>query len=524
MSDIDKTAINVVSSERHPAAPGKSLSHAGVREISDSDSYERGLPDDGPQYVVYDADTRKHRRENKKISDYLAICCAGFALISDGYQNNVMTMLNKVFAIEYKKTYTASMSTQVSNALLVGAVLGQVTTGLACDYLGRKFAILTATLLIIIGTVLCSGAHGAHGSELGLFWFLTVARGITGFGVGSEYPASSTAASESANETTERRGGVFVLVTNLPLSFGGPLALIIFLIVNKITGVNHHETLWRVMFGIGAVWPISVFYFRWRMATSELYKKSAITKQRVPYWLVLKFYWVRLLGTCGCWFLYDFVTFPNGIFSATIISSVIKDTNDLETIAEWNLLLGSIALPGVIVGAWLCDRIGRKYTLMVGFSGYIVFGLIIGCAYDKILKIVPLFIIFYGLMLSFGNLGPGDMMGLTSSESYATPIRGTCYGFSAAIGKVGAVVGTKVFTPIQIHLGKKWTFIIAAIVGLMGVLLAFFCIPHLDDDDLMMEDIRFQNYLIENGWKGSFGTREDDSTESHDEERDIKHI
>lgn len=48
-------------------------------------------------------------------------------------------------------------------------------------------------------------------------------------------------------------------------------------------------------------------------------------------------------------------------------------------------------------------------------------------------------------MNSFGNLGPGDMLGLLSSESYATPVRGTCYGISAAIGKAGAAVGTQAF-------------------------------------------------------------------------------
>lgn len=93
--------------------------------------------------------------------------------------------------------------------------------------------------------------------------------------------------------------------------------------------------------------------------------------------------------------------------------------------------------------------------MMLGFSGYLVFGLIIGLSYEKITKITPLFVIFYGLMQSFGNLGPGDMLGLVSAESYATPVRGTCYGLSAAIGKAGAAVGTQTFTPVQQHLGKK---------------------------------------------------------------------
>jgi hypothetical protein len=92
-------------------------------------------------------------------------------------------------------------------------------------------------------------------------------------------------------------------------------------------------------------------------------------------------------------FLYDFVTFPNGVFSGTIISSVVHNANIKQT-AEWQLLLSTIALPGVFIGAWvLCERIGRRNTMIVGFSGYLVFGLIIGLAYEKITKIIPLFVI-----------------------------------------------------------------------------------------------------------------------------------
>ena len=201
------------------------------------------------------------------------------------------------------------------------------------------------------------------------------------------------------------------------------------------------------------------------MLNSKLYRRGAI-KKKVPYLLVIKYYWWRLIGTCGAWFLYDFVTFPNGVFSGTIISSVVNSKDTVRSTAEWQLLLGAISLPGVLIGAWLCNRIGRKQTMMLGFSGYLVFGLIIGCSYDKITKIVPLFVVFYGLMQSSGNLGPGDMLGLLSSECYATAVRGTCYGISAALGKTGAAVGTEAFTPIQNHLGKRWTFIIAAICGM----------------------------------------------------------
>lgn len=336
---------------------------------------------------------------------------------------------------------------------------------------------------------------------------MTVARGIVGFGTGGEYPASSTSASEAANEhTLKQRGPIFILVTNLPLSFGGPLAVIVFLIVLSAAGTNHLSTVWRVCFGIGVLLPLSVFYFRLKMLNSKLYRRGAI-KRRVPYMIVLRYYWKTLIGTCGAWFLYDFVTFPNGVFSGLIISSVVDSSpsNVIRSTAEWQLLLGTLALPGVFIGAMLCNRLGRRQVMMLGFSGYIIFGLIIGCAYDRITKIIPLFVIFYGLMLSSGNLGPGDMLGLMSSESYATAVRGTCYGISAALGKTGAAVGTQVFTPIQNNLGKRWTFIIAAVCGLAGILVTWIFVPNLQGEDLAVEDEKFRAYLVAHGWVGEMG-------------------
>ncbi|KAI0975963.1 putative glycerophosphoinositol permease [Xylaria arbuscula] len=476
-----------------------------VQDLAISDS---SSPVEKQQDVVNPDDREAPSAEvsskKQRMSDLFTIFCAGFALISDGYQNNLMTATNVVLTHLYKE-YTSYYSTQVSNALLVGEILGQITIGLVCDYLGRKWAILITTALIVVGGIL--GTAASASTPVGLFWFLTVARGVTGFGTGGEYPASSVSASEAANEhTPKQRGPVFILVTNLPLSFGGPFVLSVFLIVLNAAGSSHLNTVWRVCFGIGVIWPLSVFYFRWKMLNSKLYRRGAI-KKRVPYKLIIRYYWKTLIGTCGAWFLYDFVTFPNGIFSGLIISSVVK-TKDIQTDIEWTLLLTSLQLPGVFIGAYLCNKIGRKYTMMLGFSGYLIFGLIVGLAYEKVTKIVPLFVVLYGLMQSSGNLGPGDMLGLLSSEAYATAVRGTCYGISAALGKTGGAVGTEVFTRIQDNLGKRWTFIISAIAGLSGILVTWFFIPNISGEDLQKGDEKFRAYLVANGWDGTMG--EDD--------------
>ena len=57
-------------------------------------------------------------------------------------------------------------------------------------------------------------------------------------------------------------------------------------------------------------------------------------------------------------FLFNFVTFLYSIFSGTIMLSVIHD-NDIKKTAEWQLLLNSVGLPGVFIGIFLCNPLGR---------------------------------------------------------------------------------------------------------------------------------------------------------------------
>lgn len=85
--------------------------------------------------------------------------------------------------------------------------------GFVTDRIGRKAAVFTTTGILILGSVLGTVAHAP--TPVGLFWFLTVARGITGFGSGGEYPAAQTVSVEGAdaNYALKRRGAVFILST-----------------------------------------------------------------------------------------------------------------------------------------------------------------------------------------------------------------------------------------------------------------------------------------------------------------------
>ena len=66
------------------------------------------------------------------------------------------------------------------------------------------------------------------------------------------------------------------------------------------------------------------------MTNPKLYRRNAI-RRSPPYLLIIRRYWKTLLGTAGTWFLYDFVTFPNGIFSSTIIASIVPGAGLVRT-------------------------------------------------------------------------------------------------------------------------------------------------------------------------------------------------
>lgn len=116
---------------------------------------------------------------------------------------------------------------------------------------------------------------------------------------------------------------------------------------------------------------------------------------------------------------------PNSIMSGVIIKSMVPGGN-VRTVALWQLYLALMPVPGVLVGAWLVNKIGRRWTGILGLlAGYVVCGFIIGGLYDRLAtESLPAFAVLYGLLQAFGHMGPGATIGLISCESFPTAARG----------------------------------------------------------------------------------------------------
>jgi MFS family permease len=122
-----------------------------------------------------------------------------------------------------------------------------------------------------------------------------------------------------------------------------------------------------------------------------------------------------MLGTSLAWFMYDFVTYPFGIFSSTIISQLNPNDSLIQNIG-YGTVVNCFYLPGCIVGGLLMDWIGRKQTMTLGFACWAVLGFILGGALGPIQSVFPLFVVLYGIFNAFGEMGPGVATFLCGAE------------------------------------------------------------------------------------------------------------
>lgn len=195
---------------------------------------------------------------------------------------------------------------------------------------------------------------------------------------------------------------------------------------------------------------------------------------------------------------------PNSIMSSVIINSLVPGKN-VRHVALWQLYLALMPIPGVLVGAWLVNKIGRRWTGIVGLmGGYVIIGFIIGGCYDRLTQedALPVFVVLYGLLQAFGHLGPGATIGLISCESFPTAARGMGYGIAAGFGKAGAAVGTQVFTPIRAAAGPASTFYVAGGVGIVTSAIYYF-LPEGNKTDLERADEEFEQLLETHGKEAS---------------------
>ncbi|KAL1985985.1 hypothetical protein VTN96DRAFT_7120 [Rasamsonia emersonii] len=438
------------------------------------------------------------------------VIACGAGLFSDGYLNGVIGPVNTLLDKIYPDTYAKSPASQnVSSIAFAGTVVGQLVFGVASDYWSRKWSLMASTIILIIFAALCAGAYGYHGSQYGLFAALTAYRFFLGIGIGGEYPAGSVAAAESTGELKSgHRNRWFIFFTDFVIDFGFVVSSLVPMILVLIFTENHLRAVWRIALGLGVLPPLSLLYLRFKLKEPEEFNRERMHKY--PYWLILKFYWKRLTIVSLIWFIYNFSSYSFSIYSSKWISIILGDDAPLWKSFAWSALTNVFYLPGSFAGAFMSDWIGPKACLAWGVFLQGVVGFIMSGCYQWLAtpQNVAAFVVVYGIFLSLGELGPGDNIGLLASKSSSTSVRGQYYGIAAAMGKVGAFVGTYVLplaqenAPNPIRAGQD-PFFISSSLCILSAVLTWLFMPYIGQDTITEEDARFRQYLEANGYDTS---------------------
>ncbi|KAK6197462.1 glycerophosphoinositol permease [Scheffersomyces amazonensis] len=434
---------------------------------------------------------------------------SGAGLFSDGYVNNSIGTVSFALGQIYGKTYTNSSAiSNVSAIAFVGTVVGQLSFGYISDRFARKGGMMAANVGLIIFTLLCAVATWGTSPE-GLFASIVVFRMLLGISIGAEYPTSSVIASEFANMLPAgHRNRYFCWFTNAMIDLGFVVSSFVPLVLLWIFSPRHMNVIWRLTLGLGVFPPLILFFLRMGMNNSASFDKLNMKKAKYPYLLIFKFYWFRLTVVALIWFIYDFSAYSFGLYSSYIIGAIIPD-NDIYKTWGWNVVFNLFYMPGAFLGALAADYIGPRLTLAIGVGLQGVIGFIMAGLYPHLKHNIAGFVVVYGIFTTLGEFGPGDNIGLLASKTSATPIRGQYYGIAAAVGKIGAFVGTYIF-PIIIKnasrggtdpdRGQQMPFYISSALCLFSAFLAIFCCPSVGQDSINKEDEEFVKYLAANGY------------------------
>ena len=194
-----------------------------------------------------------------------------------------------------------------------------------------------------------------------------------------------------------------------------------------------------------------------------------------------------------------------GTFNAIILGQIIPDA-PLWQQWGWSVVFNLFYMPGAFLGAFVGDYLGPRLTLAIGVGAQGIIGIAMSACLKSLKKHIAGFVVVFGIFSTFGEFGPGNNTGLLASKTCASSIRGQYYGIAAAIGKIGAFVGTWVFPAIQKHyaynddLSLQVPFYVSSALCLFSAFLTIFFVPPVGQDAINKEDRLFKEYLEENGF------------------------
>lgn len=304
----------------------------------------------------------------------------------------------------------------ISSVTLLCSALGGWLAGFASDRIGRVRTMQITILLFSIGSLLSAFAQSPTQ--------LTICRAILGLGFGGEAAVAAVTLSEVVVARYRGRAMGFYQA-----SYAVGWALAVFIQIAAFA-LFPAETAWRVMFAIGALPAILIFYIRSSVPEPAIAARAkAHEGERPAIWEI--FAPENLRGTI----LGSMLTIgAQGGFYAlmTWLPQFLRSSRNISIIGSAPYLFSLISgcFLGYVTGGWLADRLGRRPVFLI-FSTCAAF---LAYLYTH-LQVSNEIMLVLGFPLGFFASGYYSAVMPCLNELYPTRVRGSGVGFTYNAGR-----------------------------------------------------------------------------------------
>jgi MFS transporter, SP family, galactose:H+ symporter len=386
----------------------------------------------------------------------------------------------------------------VTTTVLIGAILGAVTSGRLSDYLGRKKMIIINAVIFLAGALGCALAGSTA--------VLILMRIVVGIAIGI---TSYVAPMYIAEVSPTRRRGALVTLNQLMITIG----ILVSYITDYLFSNDANMESWRWMFAVGFVPAlillVGMFFLpetpRWLISKRRWEEGSKVLMQvedadlvertfsdlkedvarssqhRVSSREILK-PWLRpaLIITVGIFFFQQFSGVNTIIYYSPIIFKMAGIVSNTQSIIP-AIIIGAVNVLSCLLSVFLLDRVGRRRLYLIGICGMIPSLALLGlCFYfkDALGSSLPVFsvlsIVCYIMFIAI-SLAP--LGWLLISEVFPLEVRGvgmsigslSHWGFNAIISFT--------FLTLVNSIGIAPTFWCYSLICIGGLIWGYYYIP-----------------------------------------------
>ncbi|HJO93710.1 MAG TPA: MFS transporter [Victivallales bacterium] len=408
----------------------------------------------------------------------------------------------------------------IAASVIIGTIIGAGTLGRLADIYGRKKILVFNALLVAVFSLLAGTTNNLYC----LMIFLC----FVGLGVGADYPICASYVAELM--PSRIRGKMLIGAFSFQALGMLTAALVGFCVLT----IYPNENAWHWMIALGCIPALLICLFRltvpesprWciengraRDAMRTISKLSYKSKSRIykivkkeeksikrsqqkalPYSaLFSKEYLYKTILASLPWFFMDIATYGIGIFTPTIISTILTMKHGTSLVEQDIFSIGASAFTYIFLilgfGAniLLVEKFGRIKLQLLGFLGMAVGLIILGCSTlttaSNSLHLVVLFtgFIIYSFLM---NMGPNATTFILPAELFPTKLRATAHGFSASFAKIGAVIGIVLLPISESSIGLLPTILIISATAFLGFIITL--IFRIETTGRSLEDLSHQ--------------------------------